>query len=180
MGDNVSTFLNEAPDKDYLLIKVAAIMDIAGDCRTAELVDMQIGHIDRDSVFVVNIPDTKPKRPRVFGVVDVESNNTRYLQVYRFFINYKRNKCTVQAVGKNTLSKFLKPISAFLQLPDSALYTGHCFRRFSASFLVDGGGDLPTLKNHGEWKSSTVAEGFYKNPFSHLKTSITRLETIRL
>ena len=75
----------------------------------------------------------------------------------RFFLNNKPNKCTGQAVGKNTFSKLPKLISEFLRLPDSALYTGHCFCRFPASFLVDGGGDPLTLKNHGGWKSSTLA-----------------------
>ena len=70
----------------------------------------------------------------------------------RFFINYKRNNCAVQAVGKNTFSKFPKLIAEILKLPDSAVYIGHCFRRSSASFLVDGGGDLLTLKNHNGWK----------------------------
>ena len=39
-------------------------MGIAGDCRTAELVEIQIGHIeDRGSVLVVSIPNTKTKKP---------------------------------------------------------------------------------------------------------------------
>ena len=66
--------------------------------------------------------------------------------------------------GKNDIGrcvpKLIKLIASFLQLPDSALYTGHCFRRSSASFLVDGDGDLLSLKNHGGWKSSTVAEAY--------------------
>ena len=59
-------------------------MSITGACRTAELVDMRIGHIeDRGSVLVVNIPDTKTKKPRVLTIVGDESKNIRYLQLYR-------------------------------------------------------------------------------------------------
>mgnify|MGYP005986130839 CR=1 FL=1 len=53
---------------------MATITVIEGGCRTAELVDMQIGHIKyRGSVLVVNVPDTKTKKPRVFTVVEDES-----------------------------------------------------------------------------------------------------------
>ncbi|KAJ3663001.1 hypothetical protein Zmor_007313 [Zophobas morio] len=97
-------------------------MGIAGGSRTAELVDMQIAPIeDRGSILLVNIPDTKTKKPRVFTVADDQSKNTRCLQLYRmykdlrpknvprnrFFINYKRNKCTAQAVGKICSLNFL-------------------------------------------------------------------------
>ncbi|KAJ3656197.1 hypothetical protein Zmor_015293 [Zophobas morio] len=61
-GENVSTFLNEAPDKVYLPIKVATIMGMAGE--------------GRGSILIVTIPDTKIKKPRVFTVVDDESKNT--------------------------------------------------------------------------------------------------------
>ena len=42
-------------------------------------------------------------------------------------------------------------------------YTGHSFRRCSASFLADSGADLSVLKRHGGWKSTTVAEGYIEN-----------------
>ena len=53
-----------------------------------------------------------------------------------------------------------KPIATYLNLPNPQLYTGHCFRRSSATLLVDAGGDITTLKRHGGWKSTTVAEGY--------------------
>lgn len=42
----------------------------------------------------------------------------------------------------------------FLKLPDPLAYTGHCFRRTSATLLVNGGSDILQLKRHGGWKSS--------------------------
>ena len=54
-------------------------MGIAGGCRTAELVDWQIGHIeDRGSVL-----------PRVFTIVEYESKNTLYLQLCRMYENLR-------------------------------------------------------------------------------------------
>ena len=59
--------MNETTDKDYLIIKVAAIMGNTGGCKTAELVDMQIGHIeDRASLLVVNIPDRNIQLCRMY------------------------------------------------------------------------------------------------------------------
>ncbi|KAF2903751.1 hypothetical protein ILUMI_02427, partial [Ignelater luminosus] len=48
----------------------------------------------------------------------------------------------------------------YLSLPNPDHYTGHAFRRSSASLLVDSGGDLIQLKKHGGWKSNAVAEGY--------------------
>ncbi|RZB73476.1 hypothetical protein BDFB_014192 [Asbolus verrucosus] len=50
-------------------------------------------------------------------------------------------------------------IAKFLQLPNNKEYPGHCFRRTSATFLVNSGAHLTMLKRHGGWKSSRVAKG---------------------
>jgi len=51
-------------------------------------------------------------------------------------------------------------IAQFLKLTNPELYTGHCFRRTSATLLIDAGGDITALKRHGGWKSTAVAEGY--------------------
>ncbi|XP_033208131.1 uncharacterized protein LOC117167365 [Belonocnema kinseyi] len=56
-----------------------------------------------------------------------------------------------------------KIIASFLGLADPRLYTGHSFRRTSATLLVDSGADLTTLKRHGGQTSSTVADGYIDN-----------------
>ncbi len=48
----------------------------------------------------------------------------------------------------------------FLQLADEDRYTGHCWRRSSATILADAGGDKLLLKRHGRWTSDSVAEGY--------------------
>lgn len=47
------------------------------------------------------------------------------------------------------------------------MYTGHCYRRTSASLLADSGADILTLKRHGGWKSSTVAEGYVEDSITN-------------
>lgn len=82
------------------------------------------------------------------------------IQEKRFFLNYKQGKCTKQVVGINKIGGMAKDIAAFLKLPNPEQFTGHCFRRSSATMLVNAGGDLLTLKRHGGWRSSAVAEGY--------------------
>ena len=60
-----------------------------------------------------------------------------------------------------------KQIADWLKLPNPHLYTGHSFRRTSATLLVDGGGAITDLKRHGGWKSSTVAEGYINESMNH-------------
>lgn len=76
----------------------------------------------------------------------------------RFFINHQKGKCTVQITyylnkfGAKNIAKYLNPTN-----PD--LYTGQCFRWSSAVLLVDADGHI-TLKPHGGWKSTSVAESY--------------------
>src|SRR5438067_907487 len=58
------------------------------------------------------------------------------------------------------ISGIPRTIAGFLGLPDHHLYTGHCFRRTSATWLADSDADLTSLKRHGGWKSSAVAESY--------------------
>ena len=62
-----------------------------------------------------------------------------------------------------------KTIASYLKLADPESYTGHSFRRSSATLLADSGADLVTLKQHGGWKSSTVAEGYVEDSFNQKK-----------
>lgn len=58
------------------------------------------------------------------------------------------------------ISGVTRKLAEFLKLKNPALYIGHGLRRSLAAKLVKGGGDLLTLKRHGEWRLSAVAEGY--------------------
>lgn len=49
------------------------------------------------------------------------------------------------------------------------LLIGHSFRRTSATFLAAAGGDILTIKRHGGWRSSTVAESYVESSLSTKK-----------
>jgi hypothetical protein len=56
-----------------------------------------------------------------------------------------------------------------LKLPSAKEYTGHCFRRTSASLLANAGADMSVIKRHGAWKSSNVAEGYVDDSLENKK-----------
>jgi hypothetical protein len=147
---------------------------------------------DTQSVLIINIPDTKTGKSRVFTVVAVKNelaNDLNLIEIYRkyvslrspltehrrLFVNYQKSKCTVQPVGINKFAKVPAIIANYLKIPDASSYTGHCWRRTSASLLVHAGADLLTLKSHGGWKSSAVAKGYIENSIQNKISIATKI-----
>lgn len=146
-------------------------MEIFGACRTSELVNMLSSDIeDRGSVIVVNVSKTKNDVKRKFTIIDEEELSAARLVrdysalrpqgVFRFFVAYRNKKCTLQPVGKNTFGKIPSKVAEWLGLDNPKAYTGHCGRRTSATLVADAGASMTTLKRHGGWRSSSVAEGY--------------------
>lgn len=182
----ISKFMSEAPNDVYLMMKVATIFGLAGACRREELTYLTIDNIDdKGNLLVVKIPDTKTHTSRTF-VISYEAGNGEYLALYRkyvnlrppsithrrFFIYYKMGKCSTQCVGINSFGKMPSEIAAYLGLPNPELYTGHSFRRSSATMLADSGANITNIKRHGGWKSTTVAEGYVEESLKN-KTEIS-------
>lgn len=140
-----------------------------GACRAAELHSMQITDLeDHGSIFMVGVPNTKTKIARKFTITgNFYTIVKKYLNLRPrdtsqtiLFFRFQNGKYHSQRIGINKFGAMGKDIAIFLKLPDSNLYTGHCFRRSSATLLVDAGGDITALKRHGGWRSTTVAEGY--------------------
>jgi integrase len=161
------------------------IFGIAGACRSDELTNVTVDDIETsNSSLIIKIPKTKTKIPRVFVVTNIEGK-VDFIGLFRkyadlrpsnvshrrFFIFYKGGKCTSQPVGKNTFGKTPSIISTYLDLPNPSMYTGHCLRRSSATLLADSGADITTIKRHGGWKSTAVAEGYIQDSVQN-KTKI--------
>ena len=51
-------------------------------------------------------------------------------------------------------------IFLILGKPNPEWYTGHCFRRTGATILAEAGLTMNLIKNAGDWKSASVAEGY--------------------
>lgn len=65
-----------------------------------------------------------------------------------------------KTVGKNTLANFGKDIARLLGKEDWEGYSGHCWRRTSATFCAESGFSLPEIKNVTGHKSDTAVQGY--------------------
>ncbi|XP_073941147.1 uncharacterized protein [Choristoneura fumiferana] len=190
-AQNIETFLNEAPDYHFLLLKVVLVFGLSGACRGKELLTLTVDNIQKhsDELLLVTLPDTKNKQDRSFIIrEEYKKIVDKYQELRptdmtnnRFFIQYHNGKCTRQVIGKNKLSSIPREIASFLNLPSPEMYTGHCFRRTSATLLADSGADLTLIKRHGGWKSSTVAEGYIEESVENKsKISSKLVDNIKL
>ena len=131
---------------------------LSGACRREELCYLKIEDTkDFGSAMLIKLKNTKTKVPRSFTVA---GNLYIILKKYcalrppdmktgRFFLNYQNGKCSRQNVGINKIGNMAREIAKFLMLENPESYTGHCFRRSSATILVNSGSDLLTFKRHG-------------------------------
>lgn len=177
--EQVERFINEAPNEKYLMIKVATIFGLFGACRREELCNLLMEDIEvMHQSLVIQVPNTKTKISRSFCIVG--KYYVDYYRMYaalrpsaishrRFFLKYLNNRCTCNPVGINTFGKMPSVIAEFLGLPEPKQFTGHCFRRSSASLLAESGANITQIKKHGGWKSTKVAEGYIDQSIAHKK-----------
>ncbi|XP_054277439.1 uncharacterized protein LOC128996267 isoform X1 [Macrosteles quadrilineatus] len=170
--DEVETFIKTAPDEIYLMKKVVLILGVAGACRRNELTKMLIDDIDdKGSILIVKVADSKTNQKRIFTLSDDDDLDISYLELYRkylklrpvdvptrrLFLKYTKGVCIRQPVGVNSIGKIPTEVATFLKLPNPERYTGRCFRRTSATLLVEASrGNILQLKRLGGWKSSAA------------------------
>lgn len=172
-GEQVLAFIKGASDDFYLLHKVVLVMGVFGGLRRDEMVKMCIDDIiDKGSVVIVKVPETKTGTSKGFTIVEEkEINALKLVRQYmalrpkqtkerRFFLTYRKGRCTVQPVGKNTIGGVPNIIAKYLKLENPHQFTGHCLRRTSSTLLIEAGASFETLKMHGKWKSNTVAQSY--------------------
>lgn len=163
--------------------QAALVLGIHGACRGQELHGLTTDNIKLNETYLVaTIPETKTHLPRTFTL---EGKYFEVIHAYmrlrpahvssnKFFISYRDGKCYNQPIGKNCISAMPKKIAIWLNLDQPELYTGYTFRRSSATLLADSGASMTTLKRHGGWKSTQVAEGYIENSL-HNKRKIGQL-----
>lgn len=121
----------------------------------------------------VHIPNTKTHKPRAFVVTRQEW--IAIIKVFlchrkkvvtdsdTLFLQWRYGKMTRQPFGHNSIAQFPQKIAKYLKLGEAETFTGHCFRRTSATLLANTGADILQLKRLGGWKSNTVAEGYVES-----------------
>ncbi|XP_072936502.1 uncharacterized protein [Epargyreus clarus] len=167
--ENISKFLNEAPDDIYLCEKVALIFGISGALRREEFVNITVDDVKKveDDVLLVLVRRTQNNVPRSFTIMNelfhlcwkYRQARPENCSVDRFFLRYTKGVCIPQAVGINKFGSMPRDIAEYLHLPDAHNFTGHSFRRTSVTLLVDGGADITSLQRRRGWKSAAVAFG---------------------
>ncbi|KAJ8912196.1 hypothetical protein NQ315_003800 [Exocentrus adspersus] len=128
-GEKPNRRMRKAPDVEYLQVKVALILGVAGACRCNELTFLDISDVqDKGSYLYVLVPDTKTNISRSFTVMEeaFSVNAVEMCRKYislrpkaagrRFFLRYVDGKCTTQHVGINTISKTFSKNKHFLFL----------------------------------------------------------------
>lgn len=173
--EEIFKFLVEASDEQFLMMKVVMVIGVFGACRRDEIVKLSVDDIqDKDSIIIVNLPNTKTNVTRTFVItnneqasVDILALVRKYISLRptsltsrRFFVRYTSGKCASQVVGVNIIGKIPSLVAQYLNLPNPEMYTGHTFRRSSATLLANAGEGLIGLKRHGGWKSTSVVEGY--------------------
>lgn len=168
---------------------MVAIFGLFGACRRVEFYNLCTNDVvEEGSVLIVHVKDTKTHRPRTFTILN-ESGGIDYTElikkyrnlrpkhckIQKFFLFYNNGKCTCNPVGINTFGQIPRNIAKYLELPNAELYTGHSFRRTSATILADSGADIRMLKRHGDWKSDAVAEGYVADSLENKKKIARRL-----
>lgn len=171
------------------------IIGVSGACRTDELTNLTTDDVqDKDDILIIKISNTKNYKQRTFiicnsdneNATDIVSTCKKYFRLRpknmtskRLFVKYVSGKCVAQNVGHHTIGAIPSKIATFLNLCNANEYTGHCFRRTSATLLADSGADITTIKRHGSWKSDCVAEGYIEESIQN-KISIAVMNLTKL
>uniref|UniRef100_A0A1Y1N1P7 Tyr recombinase domain-containing protein n=1 Tax=Photinus pyralis TaxID=7054 RepID=A0A1Y1N1P7_PHOPY len=109
---------------------------------------------DRGDLIVIHIPDTKTYKPRTACITEQS-----WLNLVRKYQSLR----PPGTVGIHTFGSIPSKIATFLKLENLGSYTGHCFRRSSATLLAGRGANITTIKQHGGWKSTAGAEGYIED-----------------
>lgn len=156
-----------------------------GALRCQEIANIRTTDIEdtNNHLYVVTIHDTKTYYPRNF-VIGAEYYNVvkKYSSLRppdtptdRFFLQYHNGKCSRQVIGKHKIGEVPKTIANYLNLENPDNYTGHCFRRSSATALSNSGANLNMVKQLGGWQSDAVAQGYLGFSIENRKEIFTRI-----
>lgn len=176
--EQFNNYINNAPTTPQTItIKVCSILSMFGLLRNAEVISMNFNSLKRENTTYIGTVMRKksqgPMAPTTF-LIDGESNVAildRYISLFN-----QENKVAVggrllrrispnwvpynSPVGYNTIAKYPEKIAEFLNLENPKEFTGHAFRRSSATALAGSGAPMLLLKNAGGWRSDTIAQGY--------------------
>ncbi|KAG4068834.1 hypothetical protein HA402_004982 [Bradysia odoriphaga] len=135
--EEIDKFINEAPDEQWLDVKVVCIFGINGVHSSSKLVNVIIDHIKvYEDLILVTIPKSETSAKRTFTVTGTFFTVMhKYLRlrpdnamINRFFLHYRDEKCTLSPIGRNKFFEMPRRIAKYLKLPKPELYSTNSFR----------------------------------------------------
>lgn len=102
------------------------------------LLTVMTEHVKRyDDLFLVTIPQKGATSQYTFPITGIFVDlMQQYIDLRpesaptnRFFLNYHREKCTTQPIGKNNFNSMARRIAEYLKLSDVERYSRYSFRR---------------------------------------------------
>jgi integrase len=173
--DELFRFVKEAPsEKEMLRHKIVALVAYYGACRIADIVYLEFKDIKVEDVQI-SVTIQRSKSAAAAATTTFIIPNTELIDVVaifnlyvsqqnpstgRFWRQYRYDRWISSCVGHNTLANTARIIAAWLGKENADAYTGHCFRRSSATAFADATGDKISLKRLGGWRSDTVVERY--------------------
>lgn len=141
------------------------------------------------AALLITIRPCKTDKGRKFAVID---SNIPYVQLFnkylslrpenvetdRVFLKYCNGRCFRQVVGINTFGKCPYQVAHFLNLENAARYTGHSFRRTSATIMANSGMTIDEMKRQVGWKSSAVAASYIEDSTTNKVEVSRRIATL--
>lgn len=140
--------------------------------RCKEITEVLIDDVeDLGDKYQISMNDTKNNYPGQFIIGSMFCETVKkYISLRppdkfsdRFSIRYWAGKCYRQTIGRHTIGGISEQIATYLQLPNPQRFTGHCFRRTSATLLSDSGANMQMIKQLGRWRSDVIAQGYVEN-----------------
>lgn len=153
-------------------LQVILIFGICGCLRCDEITNIKVEDVeDLTNKYLVSINQNKNDYAGQFVIGKLFYDTVKkYISLRpsekfsdRFFIKYAEGKCARSAIGRHKIGEVPEKIAAYLKLPEPKRYTGHCFRRTSATLLSDSGANMQMVKQLGRWRSDIIAQGYIEN-----------------
>ncbi|XP_037024962.1 uncharacterized protein LOC119066538 [Bradysia coprophila] len=136
----LETFMNEAPDTEWLDVKVATIFGLNGVYSGHKLVNIQIEHVkEYENYYWVLMPNAEINQSftitgSYFAIVKrYAALRPKKTLTNRFFVHYAEGKCTEFPTGQNQFYKMPRRIANYLKLPKPESFSGSSFRLASAT-----------------------------------------------
>ncbi len=190
----------EEPKSYWLLRKCAAVLAFTGGLRCTELKSLTFESLEHTQEgYVVHYTPAKQRQElkracflvpynrdspsecfarHVDNYIDAVRSSVSKLEGDLFKTCLKQGFSKV-SMGINYIYGIPKDIACMLQLPNPEKYTGHSFRRSSATHAADSGANSVELRRHYNWKDDQTANKYLeqsKPQMKHMADILTKTE----